>query len=94
MSGTLGVSINMNQLLNRLDGKLQQWESIATAKTIRPSKDIDERDFIYLKYYKPKGVTSTCDPTDKSNIIAAGGFQLFPQRLFTVGSKSHLVSFY
>jgi pseudouridine synthase len=31
------------------------------------------------------GVTCTSDPSDKTNIIKAGGFDLFPQRLFTVG---------
>jgi len=40
---------------------------------------------VYLKYWKPKGVTCTADKTVKNNIIKTGGFDLFPQRLFTVG---------
>ena len=41
--------------------------------------------FVYLKYWKPRGVTSTSDPSDPTNIIKAGAFNMFPQRLFTVG---------
>ncbi len=37
---------------------------------------------IYIAYNKPKGVTSTTDPADKTNIIAAIGH---PQRIFPVG---------
>jgi 16S rRNA U516 pseudouridylate synthase RsuA-like enzyme len=40
---------------------------------------------VYLKYWKGRGVTCTSDTSDKSNIITAGRFDLFPQRLFTVG---------
>lgn len=41
--------------------------------------------FVYVKYWKPRGVTCTSDKKDESNIINAGGFNLFPQRMFTVG---------
>lgn len=69
----------------RLDGKIQRWESVAIAKQSRPSKTLEDRDFVYLKYWKPPDVTCTSDLSDKSNIITKGNFQLFPQRLFTVG---------
>lgn len=69
----------------RLDGQLLRWESSARAKQTEAAIVLEERRFVYLKYWKPVGVTSTSDPKDSSNIISAGGFQLFPQRLFTVG---------
>ena len=34
---------------------------------------------------QPRGVTCTTDREDKANIVSAGGFQAFPQRLFPVG---------
>ncbi len=37
---------------------------------------------VYLAYNKPKGITSTTDPQDKTNIIGAVGH---PQRIFPVG---------
>ena len=40
---------------------------------------------IYLKYWKPVGVTCTTNLADSSNIIHAGKFHLFPQRVFPVG---------
>ena len=70
----------------KLDGKLQKWEALQLlAKNIQPSKVLEERNFIYLKYWKPIGVTCTSDMKDDSNIIKAGNFNLFPQRIFTVG---------
>ena len=57
----------------------------AQARAAEASVVLEERKFIYVKYWKPVGVTCTSDPSDPSNVIAAGGFQLFPQRLFTVG---------
>ena len=68
-----------------LDGKIQRWEHVAKAKQIEPSTSLEKRQFVYIKYWKPRGVTSTSDTKDASNIISAGGFDLFPQRLFTVG---------
>lgn len=68
-----------------LDNKLQQWEGMARAKFATPSEDVDERDFLYVKYWKPAGVTCTSDRSDPTNIISAGKFSLFPQRVFTVG---------
>ena len=68
-----------------LDGRLQRWERLAKAKQMEPSTSLEKRQFVYIKYWKPKGVTSTSDTRDASNIISAGGFDLFPQRLFTVG---------
>lgn len=68
-----------------LDGRPQRWEGMVQAKAVQAAATLEERRFVYLKYWKPVGVTSTSDPKDPSNIIAAGGFHLFPQRLFTVG---------
>ena len=69
-----------------LDGKLQKWEYMQLlAKKIQPSKVLEERNFQYVKYWKPVGVTCTSDLKDDSNIIKAGNFNLFPQRMFTVG---------
>jgi 23S rRNA pseudouridine2604 synthase len=69
----------------RLDGKIQHWEGVAEAKKVAPSLILEDRSFIYVKYWKTTGVTCTSDLGDKSNIIKAGSFDLFPQRLFTVG---------
>lgn len=67
----------------KLDGKLQAWESIEQAKANIPTKSMDERSFMYVKYWKPRGVTSTSEMSDKENIIKAGRFDLLPQRMFT-----------
>ena len=64
---------------------MQHWEEAAEAKKEAPSAALENRSFIYVKYWKPVGVTCTSDPSDKTNIIKAGQFDLFPQRLFTVG---------
>ena len=69
----------------KLDGKLQYWQGAAAAKKQQPSKVLEERNFVYLKYWKGRGVTCTSDRNDKTNIIHAGRFDLFPQRVFTVG---------
>ena len=71
----------------KLDGKLQRWEeSAATRKTLTYDDLLSsDSNLVYLKYWKPVGVTCTTDKTDKSNIINAGNFDLFPQRLFPVG---------
>ena len=81
----------------KLDGKIQKWADLARAR----DKDItrnsmEKRDFIYLKYWKPVGITCTMDKSDKTNIINHGDFKLFPQRLFTVGrlDKDSTVRFY
>ena len=68
-----------------LDGRLQRWEKVAKARNENPRTTLEERQFIYIKYWKERGVTCTNDRKDKTNIIAAGGFDLFPQRMFTVG---------
>ena len=69
----------------KLDGRVQQWQGIQVAKQQQPQRVLENRAFVYLKYYKGRGVTCTSDINDKSNIIKAGRFDLFPQRLFTVG---------
>ena len=69
----------------RLDGKLQHWQGAAAAKQQRPAAVLEDRDFVYLKFWKGRGVTCTSDRQDRTNIIQAGRFDLFPQRVFTVG---------
>lgn len=71
----------------KYEGKTQHWQETAEAKkkSIGAQRVHEERNFIYLKYWKPRGVTCTSDPSDPTNIISAGGFNLFPQRVFTVG---------
>lgn len=64
---------------------MQHWEGVAEAKKVAPSLTLEDRSFIYLKYWKPRGVTCTSDMSDKTNIIKAGQFDLFPQRVFTIG---------
>ena len=64
---------------------MQHWEGAAEAKKEAPSLALEDRSFVYVKYWKPVGVTCTSDLNDKTNIIKAGQFDLFPQRLFTVG---------
>lgn len=66
-------------------GVVQHWRATAVAKQKQPEQKLERRDLIYLKYWKPVGVTCTSDPSDPSNIIAAGKFQLLPQRVFNVG---------
>jgi hypothetical protein len=74
----------------RLDGKLQKWEHHAKAKsTTKIAKHSDEREFIYLKYFKPVGVTCTSDPSDPNNIIRKGRFALFPQRRAALSLALH-----
>ena len=69
----------------KLDGKTQNWRELQGWREEMPSAVLEERNFVYVKYWKPVGVTCTSDPSDPSNIIAAGRFDLFPQRLVTVG---------
>lgn len=72
----------------RLDGQIQNWGDLAVARQQLLSADsMENRNFLYLKYWKPVGVTCTTDTADKTNIITAGKFNLFPQRLFTVGES-------
>lgn len=69
----------------KLDGKKQHWQSAAKAKLMSPETEFDEQTFLYLKYWKPIGVTCTSDPKDPANIISQGKFNILPQRVFTVG---------
>jgi len=69
-----------------LDGKLQRWEYLQLkAKNSKINTVLEKRNFQYVKYWKPVGITCTSDLKDDSNIIKAGNFNLFPQRMFTVG---------
>ena len=49
----------------RLDGETQVWEAREAAKADLKSSDA----FLYLKYWKPAGVTCTSDRDDASNVI-------------------------
>ena len=62
----------------RLDGETQVWEAREAAKADLKSSDA----FLYLKYWKPAGVTCTSDRNDASNVIARGGFDDLDQRVF------------
>lgn len=81
---TCGMRVNFGDIV-ACEGKVQRWESTALAKEEQPLADSNQRKLFYVKYWKPTGVTCTSDPSDKSNIISAGGFDYFPQRLFSVG---------
>ena len=67
----------------KYNDKVCAWQKQQTAKKANISLSGNGK-FVYLKYNKPKGVTCTCDLKDASNIINAGRFDLFPQRLFPV----------
>ena len=43
---------------------------------------ISRKQSAYIAFHKPKGVTSTTDPTDKSNIIY---YLNYPKRIFPIG---------
>lgn len=79
-----GFRVSFNDEV-KLDGKKQQWQPAAKAKLMSPENEFDEQAFLYLKYWKPIGVTCTSDPKDPSNIISQGNFNILPQRVFTVG---------
>jgi pseudouridine synthase len=79
-----GFRVNFDDEV-KLDGKKQQWQPAAKAKLMSPENEFDEQAFLYLKFWKPIGVTCTSDPKDPSNIISQGKFNILPQRVFTVG---------
>jgi pseudouridine synthase len=81
---SLGHRVQWNDIV-KLDGKKQNWQSVASAMLSNPATEFDEQQFLYLKYWKPVGVTCTSDPKDPSNIITQGKFSILPQRVFTVG---------
>lgn len=64
-----------------LDKVTQAWEAREAAKATITSSDA----FLYLKYWKPAGVTCTSDANIKDNVINRGGFDGLDQRVFTVG---------
>ena len=76
----LGTRVRRGAVV-KLDGRKMQWERRETAKAAAGTSG----EFLYVKYWKPKGVTCTSDASDRSNIIARGGFDRLPQRVFTVG---------
>ena len=85
LSTSAGVRIRAGDKV-MLDDKIQHWKNLQKAKTSKHiATNRDKRKLVYLKYYKPPGITSTSDQSDPTNIINAGRFELFPQRLFTVG---------
>lgn len=65
----------------RLDGVLQRWQKQEEAKTIPRTST----EFVYLKYWKPLGVTCTSNTKDATNIISKGGFDKLPHHVFSVG---------
>jgi len=81
---TAGYKVQSGDVV-KLDGKVQHWQGAAVAKQHRPAAVLEDRDFVYLKFWKGRGVTCTSDRQDRTNIIQAGRFDLFPQRVFTVG---------
>ena len=65
----------------RLDGVVQRWQKQEEAKKIPCTSP----EFVYLKYWKPLGVTCTSDVKDRTNIISIGGFDKFSQHIHSVG---------
>lgn len=51
-----GIRVSKGNVV-QLDGKVQHWQSFNSAKSIAPAKVLEERQFVYLKYWKPVGVT-------------------------------------
>ena len=81
---TIGSRVRKGDIV-KYNGVVQNWRSVAVARNVRPSKAVESREFIYIKYWKPVGVTCTSDMKDSTNIISAGNFNLLPQRVFNVG---------
>lgn len=82
---TPGQMVNAGSIV-KLDNQVQHFKTLMKAKlVVLDESELEDRNFIYLKYWKPIGVTCTSDPNDSSNLISAGRFDLFPQRLFSVG---------
>jgi 23S rRNA pseudouridine2604 synthase len=80
-----GDMVNARDIV-KLDGQVQHFKTLMKAKqVILEESELEDRNLIYLKYWKPVGVTCTSDPNDSTNLISAGRFDLFPQRLFSVG---------
>ena len=65
----------------RLDGILQRWQKQEEAKKMACTSP----EFVYLKYWKPLGVTCTSDAKDRTNIISKGGFDKLSQHVHSVG---------
>ncbi len=80
-----GTKVRYGDII-KLDSQIQyNWEERILHAQYMPSASFDEQKFLYLKYWKPIGVTCTNDLNDKDNIIQSGKFSLYPQRIFTVG---------
>lgn len=62
-----------------LDGVEQGWASVEAAKKLPPGES-----FVYVKYWKPRGVTCTTDRRVRGNVIESLG-QDFGSRIFPVG---------
>lgn len=67
----------------KFDGQVQGWSAYQNAK--EAENNLLSSELLYLKYWKPVGVTCTADKNDKTNIISSGKFDQLPQRIFTVG---------
>lgn len=46
---------------------------------------LQDEPFTYLKYWKPRGVTTTVERSDRTNVIDAAGLRSLPRRVFPVG---------
>mmetsp|Transcript_3470 Transcript_3470/g.5411 ORF Transcript_3470/g.5411 Transcript_3470/m.5411 type:complete len:297 (+) Transcript_3470:38-928(+) len=66
-----------------LDGKVIDWAEMVHSK--QTSQLSNTSTLVYLKYWKPVGVTCTTDRGDPSNIIDAGEFERTGHRVFSVG---------
>ncbi len=86
----LGTRVNAGDDV-RLDGHaVRDWERLIVARLSLPNCDNSVNNalsFVYLKYWKPIGVTCTTDLRDGCNILTAGKFtQALPNhRIFPVG---------
>jgi 23S rRNA-/tRNA-specific pseudouridylate synthase len=80
-----GDKVRFGDVIMLDNQKVTDWEELVEIKKQLPSSSFDEQDFLYLKYWKPVGITCTSDVSDPNNIIKYGKFCLYSQRIFTVG---------
>jgi hypothetical protein len=93
---TVGEKVIPGDVIRLDDCEVIGWEGLLQARLTSPVNQIEQHTsadpsndtpFIYIKYWKPMGVTCTTDEKDRTNILRAGRFQdHFPNcRLFPVG---------
>eukprot|EP00960_Hanusia_phi_P045175 757076-Hanusia_phi.AAC.6 len=62
----------------KLDGKVVQWQELSIIdESVAP-----QEQFVYIKYWKPRGIVCTTDTRVRGNIVDAVGH---PERIFMVG---------